>query len=130
MISNKFFAHSIIYTIVGALPVATPILLLPLYTAVLSERQVGEIALYIASLYIMQIIVNFSLDASVKTFYLDYQHHIKHLKEYLSTVYFSSSGIRYSLFVYIQRNRSLVFSFSIRFDVLSFRIFDCTNEHI
>ncbi|MCS7076499.1 MAG: lipopolysaccharide biosynthesis protein [Bacteroidia bacterium] len=93
MISKKFFAHSIIYTIVGALPVATPILLLPLYTAVLSERQVGEIALYIASLYIMQIIVNFSLDASVKTFYLDYQHHIKHLKEYLSTVYFSLVGL-------------------------------------
>lgn len=87
MISKKFFTHSIIYTIVGALPLATPILLLPLYTAVLSEGQVGEIALYTAFSYVIQIIANFSLDGSVRTFYLDYQNHTKHLKEYISTVY-------------------------------------------
>ncbi|MCS7077179.1 MAG: lipopolysaccharide biosynthesis protein [Bacteroidia bacterium] len=93
MISKKFFAHSIIYTIVGALPLATPILLLPLYTAVLSEGQVGEIALYIATGYAMQIVANFSLDGSVRTFYLDYQNHSKQIKEYLSTVYISLIGI-------------------------------------
>lgn len=93
MISKKFFAHSLIYTIVGALPLATPILLLPLYTAVLSEGQVGEIALYTAFGYIMQIIANFSLDGSVRTFYLDYQNHPKQLREYVSTVYLSLIGI-------------------------------------
>ncbi len=93
MISKKFFAHSIIYTIVGALPLATPILLLPLYTAVLSEGQVGEIALYTAFGFVTQIIANFSLDGSVRTFYLDYQKHEKHLKEYISTVYLTLIGI-------------------------------------
>jgi len=93
VISKKFFAHSIIYTIVGALPLATPILLLPLYTAVLSEGQVGEIALYTAFGFIMQIIANFSLDGSVRTFYLDYQNHAKQLKEYISTVYITLIGI-------------------------------------
>jgi O-antigen/teichoic acid export membrane protein len=93
VISKKFFAHSLIYTIVGALPLATPILLLPLYTAVLYEGQVGEIALYTAFGFVIQVIANFSLDGSVRTFYLDYQNHEKQLKEYISTVYLMLIGI-------------------------------------
>lgn len=93
MISKKFFAHSVIYTVVGALPLATPVLLLPLYTTVLSEGQVGEIALYTAFGFVIQIIANFSLDGSVRTFYLDYQNHTKQLKEYISTVYTTLIGI-------------------------------------
>jgi len=86
MISKKFIQSSFIYSIVGALPLASSLVLLPFYLNLLSIKDVGILALYLSFTYLIQIIVNFALDTSIGVSYFDYRDDNKKLKEYIGTV--------------------------------------------
>ncbi|MBI3502612.1 MAG: polysaccharide biosynthesis C-terminal domain-containing protein [Bacteroidetes bacterium] len=86
MISKKFLASSFIYTFIGALPLASSIILLPFYTNLLSISQFGELALYIGFTFLIQVVVNFGLDTSIGVHYFEYRENKKELSEYIGTV--------------------------------------------
>ena len=86
MISKKFIHSSLIYSIIGALPLASSVILLPFYTNLLSVSDVGILMLYISFSYFIQIMVNFALDTNIGISYFDYKNDKKKLNEYIGTV--------------------------------------------
>ncbi|MCX6268204.1 MAG: polysaccharide biosynthesis C-terminal domain-containing protein [Bacteroidetes bacterium] len=86
MISRYFIKSSLIYSVIGALPLASSIVLLPFYTNMLTTVQFGELALYIAFTGIMQLLVNFSLDQYLGTHWVDFKDDIRRAKENVGTV--------------------------------------------
>jgi O-antigen/teichoic acid export membrane protein len=86
MISRHFFKSSLIYSVVGALPLAASVLLLPFYTNLLSTADFGRLALYISFSFLMQILVSFGLDSYITVQYIEYQSDARLLKENLSHI--------------------------------------------
>jgi O-antigen/teichoic acid export membrane protein len=86
MISKQFIKSSFIYSVIGALPLASSIVLLPFYTNMLTTDQFGLLALYIAFTAIMQILVNFSLDQYLGIHWIDFQDNVQKAKENVGTV--------------------------------------------
>ena len=86
MISKQFIKSSFIYSVIGALPLASSIILLPFYTNMLTTDQFGLLALYIAFTAIMQIMVNFSLDQYLGIHWIDFQDNVQKAKENVGTV--------------------------------------------
>ena len=71
---------------IGALPLASSIVLLPFYTNMLSTDQFGMLALYITFTAIMQILVNFSLDQYLGIHWIDFQDNVRKARENVGTV--------------------------------------------
>jgi O-antigen/teichoic acid export membrane protein len=86
MISKSFLKSSLIYTVVGALPLATSVILLPFYSNSLNTSDFGQLAIYISLSLLIQIIANFGLDAAIGYHYFDYRDKPEQLKEYVWTV--------------------------------------------
>ncbi len=86
MISKQFIKSSFIYSVIGALPLASSIILLPFYTNMLTTDQFGLLALYIAFTAIMQILVNFSLDQYLGIHWINFQDNVQKAKENVGTV--------------------------------------------
>jgi len=72
--------------VIGALPLASGIVLLPFYTNMLTTEQFGVLALYIAFTAIMQILVNFALDQYLGIHWIDLQDSIQRAREHVGTV--------------------------------------------
>ena len=86
MISKKFFKSSIIYSVIGALPLATSFVLLLFYANLLSTSDLGLLALYIVIAFLVQIIVNFAMDTSIGVHYFEFKDKPDKLKNYIGTV--------------------------------------------
>jgi O-antigen/teichoic acid export membrane protein len=71
VISGKFFKSSVIYTIGGAMPMASGLVLLPFYTDLLSIGTYGILMLYIVFGLIMQVLTTYALDAYIGVHYID-----------------------------------------------------------
>jgi O-antigen/teichoic acid export membrane protein len=93
MISKSFLQSSFIYTFIGALPLASAIVLLPFYTYFLNTTQFGQIALYISFTLLMQVIVGFSFDQAVLVHYHDHPKGSSELKKLLGTIFSGQLGI-------------------------------------
>jgi O-antigen/teichoic acid export membrane protein len=87
MISRSFFKSSLIYSLVGALPYASGFLLLPWFTMYLTPQQFGINAMYIALMYLIQIISSYGLDMSTGVLYFDYKDDKQKIREFLGTVF-------------------------------------------
>jgi O-antigen/teichoic acid export membrane protein len=86
MISKQFIKSSLIYSVIGSLPLVSGIVLLPFYTNMLHTDQFGVLALYIAFTGIMQLFVNFSLDQYLGTNWVDFKDDIQKAKAMVGTV--------------------------------------------
>ncbi len=86
MISKKFFKSSIIYSVIGALPLATSFILLLFYANLLSTSDLGLLALYIPIAFLVQIIVNFAMDTSIGVHFFEFKDQPEKLKQYLGTI--------------------------------------------
>lgn len=86
MISFKFIKSSVIYSVIGALPLASATILLPFYTNLLTTSQFGIFALYIAFTAIIQIVVNYALENYIFVHYIENKENKKALKEIIGTV--------------------------------------------
>ena len=91
MISKGFLKSSIVYSVVGALPYASGFLLLPWFTAYLTPAQFGINAMYIALMYLGQVISSFGMDMSAGVLYFDYRDDREKLKSFLGTVFLTIS---------------------------------------
>lgn len=71
MISGRFFKSSLIYTIGGAMPMASGLILLPFYTNMLTTDMYGILMLYIVFGLMMQVLTTYALDAYLGVHYID-----------------------------------------------------------
>jgi len=86
MISKNFIKSSFIYSVVGALPLASGVILLFFYANLLSKDLIGIFALYIAFTLLVQTLVGFALDIHLSLFYIENKANISYLKDYIGTI--------------------------------------------
>jgi O-antigen/teichoic acid export membrane protein len=131
MISRSFFKSSVIYSVVGALPYASGFLLLPWFTAYLTPQQFGVNAMYIALMYLIQIISSYGMDMSAGVLYFDYKDDKEKIRDFLGTVFigisilgaitfmvFSLGGLRLFNFVFQSSDFIELFPFGL-FTIIS-----------
>lgn len=87
MISRKFIKSSFIYTVAGALPMASAVILLPFYLKYLPLEQYGQLAFYLAFSMFVQIIATYSFDSSLYIYYHDYKNQPRRLASLISSAY-------------------------------------------
>ena len=86
MISRQFFKSSIIYSLVGALPYTTGVILIPFFTSRLTPEQFGVNALYLTFMYFVQVLSTFGLDTYIGINYFDHKSDKRRLREFVGTV--------------------------------------------
>lgn len=89
MIRRKFISESLIYTLTGALPLASGLVLLPFYTNWLTSDQFGLLALYIAITMFLQILFNFGFDNYIGISYIDNKSKPEIQSEIIGTIVLS-----------------------------------------
>lgn len=87
MISKKFIKSSIIYTLAGALPTASALILLPFYIYHLSTEVYGALQIYLVFSLLVQIIVIFSFDTSVYIHFHELKNDKKKLSVFISSAF-------------------------------------------
>jgi O-antigen/teichoic acid export membrane protein len=87
LISKKFIRNSIIYTIAGSLPLASGIILLPFYFRYLSTTVYGASALYTGVSMLVQILVTYSFDSSVYSYFHEFKNDKLKLSTYVSSAF-------------------------------------------
>lgn len=71
MIGKGFIKSTLIYSIVGSLPLASGFILLPLFAVHLTSTVYGQLVLYTAFTMLIQIIINLSLDYGLQITYFE-----------------------------------------------------------
>lgn len=87
MISRRFIKSSLVYTLAGALPMASAFILLPFYMAFLSKEVFGVLGLYLAVSLLVQILTVYSFDTSIYIHYHDYKNDHKKLSAFVSSAF-------------------------------------------
>jgi O-antigen/teichoic acid export membrane protein len=88
LITKKFIRNSVIYTIAGALPMASAIILLPVYVEYIKSASVyGALILYMGFSLLVQVLVTYSFDTSIYNFYHDFKHNRAQLSVFVSSVF-------------------------------------------
>jgi O-antigen/teichoic acid export membrane protein len=113
MISKKFISSSLIYTLIGSLPLASSVILLPFYTNFLETFDFGVLAIYISFTLLIQIVVNFGCDVYIGIHYFEYKNHAQKLKEYIGTVvlFLLALGLIVTLFSLLMGSFSFTYLF-------------------
>jgi O-antigen/teichoic acid export membrane protein len=86
IISKGFIKSSIIYSLVGSLPLASGFILLPLFAVHLGSGLYGQLALYTAFTMLMQIIINLSLDYGLQITYFENKTEQLNLNQRIGTI--------------------------------------------
>ncbi len=86
MISRQFFKSSLIYSLVGALPYTTGVILIPFFTYRLTPEQFGINALYLTVMYFVQLLSTFGLDTYIGINYFEYKNDRQRLREFVGTI--------------------------------------------
>ncbi len=87
MISKSFIKSSLIYTLIGALPFASSILLLPFYgnKNLLSTEDFGLLAIFIILSELARILFSFSVESFLGNTYIHYKNNLKEERKFLGT---------------------------------------------
>lgn len=92
-ISKDFLKSSVIYTLAGALPMASALILLPFYVEHLSTSDFGALSIYFAFSYFIQLLTTYSFDTSLYIHFHEYKHNFRKLSA------FASSSFLFMLFI-------------------------------
>lgn len=87
MISKQFLKSSLIYTLAGALPMASAIVLLPFYVNDLSTALYGKLSVFLAFSMLIQILVAYSFDSSVYVHFHEYKKNPDKLSAFISSAF-------------------------------------------
>jgi O-antigen/teichoic acid export membrane protein len=87
LISKKFIKSSIIYTVAGALPMASAIILLPFYIDYLPKEVYGALAIGMAISAFVQILSTYSFDSSLYIHYHEFKHDRNKLNHFVSSAF-------------------------------------------
>jgi O-antigen/teichoic acid export membrane protein len=120
LISRNFIKSSIIYTLAGALPMASAIILLPLYTHHLSTEVYGAFQLYLAFSLLIQILVTFSFDSSIYIHFHEFKSDQKKLSTFISSAYVFMLLIGLGVMILFMGLGDLVFTFVLPGQNISF----------
>ena len=91
MISKKFFKSSVIYSIIGSLPMLSGFILLPFYTGdFLSEKNYGYLTLHLAFALLFQSVFVFCLESFVGPVIIEHKHDAVVLHKKLATINYYS----------------------------------------
>ncbi|RAW01622.1 lipopolysaccharide biosynthesis protein [Pseudochryseolinea flava] len=120
MISKKFIKSSLTYTLAGALPMASAIILLPFYIVYLPPESYGALSMCLAFSIFVQIVVTYSFDTSLYLHYHELKGRPEALRSFISAsfVFMLGWGLLVSLFLCI--GGQLIFSYFIPKKTLSF----------
>jgi O-antigen/teichoic acid export membrane protein len=86
VITKNFIKSSMIYTLAGALPMASAIILMPFYGK-LPPDVYGSFSLYLGFSMLIQILVTYSFDASLYINYHEYKNNPKQLAAFISSAF-------------------------------------------
>lgn len=84
-ISKYFIKSSVIYTVAGALPTASALILLPFYVDYLSTSDFGALSIYFAFSYFIQLLTTYSFDTSLYIHFHEYKGDHKKLAAFVSS---------------------------------------------
>lgn len=92
-ISRKFLRSSLIYTVAGALPMASALVLLPFYVTSLSTSDFGALSIYFAFSYFVQLVTTYSFDTSLYIHFHEYKNENAKLSSFVSSAFVLMLGI-------------------------------------
>lgn len=84
-ISKNFLKSSVIYTVAGALPMASALILLPFYVEYLSTSDFGALSIYFAFSYFIQLLTTYSFDTSLYIHFHEYKSDSRKLAAFASS---------------------------------------------
>lgn len=84
-ISRSFVKGSLIYTVIGALPMASAILLMPFYMVNLTTADFGALSIYLAFSLLVQLLVTYSFDTSLYVHYHEFKNDKPKLAAFVSS---------------------------------------------
>jgi O-antigen/teichoic acid export membrane protein len=87
LISKRFIKSSVIYTLAGALPMASALILLPFYIHHLSTEVYGALSIYLVFSLLIQIIVTFSFDTSIYIHFHEFKNDKGKLSRFVSSAF-------------------------------------------
>jgi O-antigen/teichoic acid export membrane protein len=101
-IGKNFIKGSLTYTLAGALPMASAILLLPFYIAYLSTADFGALSVYLAFALFIQILTTFSFDTSIYIHFHEFKTNREKLASFTSSAFVLMAGIGLAIaFIFI-----------------------------
>lgn len=86
MISGKFIKSSFLFTVGGAMPMASGLVLLPFYTNRLTIETYGILMLYVVFSLFMQSVTSYALDAFLGVQYVEAQHDRQKLNKIIGAI--------------------------------------------
>ncbi|MDP4281278.1 MAG: oligosaccharide flippase family protein [Bacteroidota bacterium] len=86
MISKQFFKSSLIYSVVGALPYASGVILIPFFANHLTISQFGQNALYMTFMYLVQVFSTFGLDTYIGINSFDHKDSREKMGKFIGSV--------------------------------------------
>jgi O-antigen/teichoic acid export membrane protein len=120
MISKRFLKSSAVYSIIGSSSLAWSVILLPFYTQLLMPADFGKLALYTGFSFLIQILVNFSLDSYIVVHYVEYRNDRPTLRDCMATITWSLLGLAVFYILLSLLAGDLLFRFVFRASSLSF----------
>lgn len=92
-ISKNFLKSSLIYTLAGALPMASALILLPFYVRYLSTSDFGALSIYFSFAYFIQLLATYSFDTSLYIHFHEYKRDPARLSAFTSSAFILMLGI-------------------------------------
>ena len=86
MISKQFFKSSIIYSLIGALPYVSGIILIPFFTNHLTPQQFGVNVIYFSMIALFQVVAGFSMEAFIGIYYFEFKDNARRLRELIGMI--------------------------------------------
>lgn len=86
-VSKSFLKSSFIYTVAGALPLGSAIILLPFYITFLSAADFGALSVYLAFAIFIQIITTYSFDTSLYIHFHEFKNDKRKLSSFVSSAF-------------------------------------------
>ncbi len=118
MISKQFFRSSMIYSVIGALPYTTGVILIPFFTAWLTPEQFGINAIYFTLLYFIQLVSSMGLDTYIGINYFQVRNDKQKLNEFIGTVLMALITLGTAVMFIMLAGGSLLFRVIFRGDVM------------
>jgi O-antigen/teichoic acid export membrane protein len=87
LVSKSFIKSSLAYTLAGALPVASAVILLPFYIAYLPTEVYGAMAICLAFSMLIQIITSYSFSTSLYVYYHEFKEDKIKLDVFISSAF-------------------------------------------
>jgi len=120
VISKKFIKSSLTYTLAGALPMASAIILLPFYILYLPTSAYGALSMCLAFSIFVQIVVTYSFDTSLYIHYHELKDRPAALRSFISASFVFMLGWGLAVGVLLSVTGQLIFSYLNPKETLSF----------